>query len=266
MQAISFLKPLGVDLFCVGKKFLVYNLVSRNLKTKYHRSVLGLFWTLLSPLAIALVFYFVFKVILNVQIPHYLAFILSGMLPWSFFNQTVLEGMESIVLSLGLLSKVPIPTPIFPFVGAVTNLITLSLATPVLIGASFISGVSLGPSLILLPVYFVILFLLAYGISTTLAVLFVLLRDLRHLMGIGLQILFYATPVIYNETMIPEKYHWVLYANPLAFVFVDLHSILVRGEWPNTTHTPIIAGWVFLSLGLATLTHKFLGNELVERI
>src|SRR4051794_1756265 len=100
MQLLAVFQPFGIDLFCLGKKFLVFNLVSRNLKIKYHRSVLGLFWTLINPLAITLIFYFVFKVVLNVQIPHYLAFILSGMLPWSFFNQTMMEGMEAIVANL----------------------------------------------------------------------------------------------------------------------------------------------------------------------
>jgi ABC-type polysaccharide/polyol phosphate export permease len=212
------------------------------------------------------IFYFVFKVVLNVQVPHYLAFILSGMLPWSFFNQTVLEGMESLVQSLGLISKVPIPLQVFPFVGSVTNLITLVLATPVLIGAAILSDVSLGSSLLLLPVYYTVLFLLAYGISSMLAILFVLLRDLRHLAGIGMQILFYATPIIYNEAMIPEKYRWIMYVNPLSFVFIDLHTILAQGAWPDPQHLLILSLWVMGSLLLAATLHKYLGSELVEHM
>jgi ABC-type polysaccharide/polyol phosphate export permease len=266
MHALSILKPFGVDLFCTGKKFLVFNLISKNLKTKYHRSVLGLLWTLLSPLATTLVFYFVFKVVLNVQIPHYLPFILSGMLPWTFFSQTILEGMESLVMSLGLLSKVPIPLQVFPFVGALTNLVTLSLATPVLIGAALLSGVPLSSSLILLPVYYLILFFIAYGISTSLAILFVILRDLRHIMGIALQILFYATPIVYQDSMIPEKYRWVIYTNPVAFAFIDLHAIVGRGEWPVPEHLLVLLTWCLMSLLSATALHKLLGAELVERI
>src|SRR5689334_7103760 len=108
MHLTFFLRPLGVDLFCLGKKFLVFNLVSRNLKLKYRRSVLGVFWTLLSPIAMGMVYYFIFKVILKVQMPYYLAFILSGVLPWTFFNQTILEGLESVVGSWSIVTKVPI--------------------------------------------------------------------------------------------------------------------------------------------------------------
>jgi lipopolysaccharide transport system permease protein len=212
------------------------------------------------------VFYFVFKVVLNIQVPHYLAFVLSGMLPWSFFNQTVLEGMESLVQSLGLISKVPIPLQVFPFVGSITNLITLILATPVLIGAAILTDVPLSSSLLLLPVYYGVLFLLAYGISSVLAILFVLLRDLRHLAGIGMQILFYATPIIYNEAMIPEKYRWIMYANPISFAFVDLHTILAQGAWPDPFHLLILFSWVVGSLLIAGVLHKSLGSELVEHM
>lgn len=260
------LRPFGVDLFCLGKKFLVFNLVSRNIKTKYRRSVLGLFWTFLSPLAMAAVYYFVFKVVLRVQMEHYLIFILAGVLPWSFFSQTVLEGMESIVGNWGLVSKVPVPLQIFPYVGSLTNLVTLALATPILIGAALISGVSLGPSLVLLPAYFLALFLISYCFSLILAVAFVFFRDLRHLMGIILQLWFYGTPVIYDESMIPAKYHWVLYLNPVAYVFSALHKVLVKGEWPDFMTAGIVSFWTLLALAVALGVQKRFGRGLVENI
>src|SRR6202035_5870261 len=130
----------GIDIFCVSKKFLVFNLVGRNLKVKYRRSVLGVLWTLLSPLATVMIFYFVFKVILKVQIPHYMAFLVSGVLPWSFFSQTINEGMDSIVGNAGIAAKVPVPIQIFPLVGAITNFITLFLALPVILGISILTS------------------------------------------------------------------------------------------------------------------------------
>ncbi|MEK7691631.1 MAG: ABC transporter permease, partial [Bdellovibrionota bacterium] len=165
------------DLFCVGKKFLVFNLVARNLKVKYRRSVFGIFWTLLSPLAMATVFYFVFKIILQVTIPHYLVFVLSGMLPWTFFAQTVMEGLESIVGNGSLITKVPVPTHVFPFVGTVTNLITLVLALPILILVAIISEAPIGGPPLLLGVYVFALFFITYGVSLLAAVAFVYFRD-----------------------------------------------------------------------------------------
>jgi len=263
---LNLLRPCGVDLFCVGKKFLVFNLVSRNLKAKYHRSVLGLFWTLLNPLATTLIFYFVFKMVLNVKVPHYLAFIISGMLPWSFFSQTIMEGMESIVGNHGLISKVPIQIQIFPFVGTVTNFITLVLALPIVIGTAILTDVNLGSSILLFPLYLSLLFLFTYCSATILAVLYVLLRDLRHVLGIVLQLWFYATPILYHESMIPKQYHWILYLNPIAFLFVDIHAILVQGTYPDLHHLPVTCAWVLLAICLTLLIHRFIGEDLVEQI
>ncbi len=260
------LQPFGLDPFCVGKKFLIFNLVSKNLKVKYRKSALGALWTLLVPIAMALVYYFVFKVILKVQLPHYLAFIVTGIFIWNFVAMTLLEGMESIVGNWGLLSKVPIPTQIFPYVGALTNLVNLAISFPILIAVSLLSGVPLGPSLILIPFLFINLFLITYSLSLTFAIVFVYLRDLRHIMGIIIQLWFYATPVIYNESMIPPKYTWILYLNPYSALIISFHRILVDGKWPNPSEIITIAMWSFITFFFSLMIQKFLGQQLIEKI
>jgi len=140
------IRPLGIDIFCLSKKFLVYNLVSRNLKVKYRRSVLGVLWTLAAPVAISVIYYFVFKVILKISIPHYPVFILAGVLFWNFFSMTVIESMESIVANWVIVTKIPIPLQVFPFSGAMTNLTTLLLALPVLWTVAAFSGVPITPA------------------------------------------------------------------------------------------------------------------------
>ncbi|MCM2279309.1 MAG: ABC transporter permease [Oligoflexia bacterium] len=266
MQALRFLSPLGIDIFCLGKKFLVFNLISRNLKIKYRRSILGLFWTLLGPIAMTAVYYFVFKVVLKVDIPHYTVFILSGVLFWNFFAQTIVEGMESIVGNWGLVSKVPIQLQVFPYVGALTNLVTLGLALPVVFAACFFSKVPVGPSLLLLPFYTLALFFMAYGFAFVLSIGFVFFRDLRHMMGIFIQIWFYSTPVIYNESLIPEKFQWILYANPVGLVFSGLHQVFIYGAWPSEIELLTVVGWSIASLGAAVLLHHRYGRTLVEMI
>jgi ABC-type polysaccharide/polyol phosphate export permease len=258
--------PLGIDLFCVGKKFLVFNIVTRNLKIKYRRSALGFFWTLLNPLAMAAVYYFVFRIILKVEIPNYLIFVLSGVLPWSFFAQTLMEGMESLVANWGLITKIPIPIQVFPFVGALTNLVTLFLSLPILILIAVVSGAPLGPSLLLLPIYFSLLFLLAYGVSWIAAMSYVYFRDLRHILSVGVQLWFYGTPVLYSETMIPEAYRWILFLNPVAFIITVIHRILVEGGWPTPVEFAVSFGWSALALFLALLIQYRVKTEILERI
>ena len=267
MQAvIGIFQPFGVDLFCLGRKFLVYNLVSRNLKTKYRRSVFGVFWTVLTPFAMGTMYYFVFKLVMKVQIPHYVAFIMSGVLPWTFMVQTIMEGIEAIVGNWQLVTKVPVPLQVLTLTGALTNLVTLALATPVLIGAALVSGVSLGPSIILLPVCFVLLFMLGYGFAFIVSVAYVFFRDLRHLVGILMQIWFYATPVVYSETMIPERFRWVFWLNPIAPVLSAIRRILVQGEWPEALPFGASVGYAVLIIFVCAMIQKRFASGLVEQL
>ncbi|MFZ9596629.1 MAG: ABC transporter permease [Bdellovibrionia bacterium] len=258
--------PFGCDMFCLGKKFLVFNLITRNLKTKYHRSALGFFWTLASPLLMALVYYFAFKMVLKVSQPHFMAVLISGVITWSFFAQTLVEGADSIVGSWGLLSKVPIPLQVFPFVGALTNLVTLLLALPVILGVAFLTDCQLGLSVFFIPIEYALLFVITYSLSYFLSVLFVYFRDLKHVIGVVLQVWFYATPVIYVSHMVPEKYRWLVKFNPVAPVFMDLQNILIHGAWPEPSSVALSLAWasVFF-LGVSFLSSKYF-VEVVERI
>jgi ABC-type polysaccharide/polyol phosphate export permease len=258
------LRSVLFNTFCLGKKFLVFNLVGKNLKRKYRRSYFGFLWTLLAPTAMAVVYYFVFKMVLHVRIPHYVAFVLTGVLPWAFFAGSLSEGMESIVGNWNLASKVPIPVQVFPFSVSVTNVINFGFSIPVLLAASFVSRVELSDSLVLLPLIFFFLFLTTYGLALILSLVFVYLRDLRHILSILLQIWFYGTPVVYSENMIPPQFHWVIYANPVGTVFVALHRVLAEGAWPDQTTLLCSGLWSLGLLALGTLALERLGAEVVE--
>lgn len=267
MQALSiFLKPFGFDLFCLGKKFLVFNLVSRNLKIKYRRSVFGVFWTLLSPLLMAGVYFGVFSVVMRVRVDNYPLFILAGILPWTFFAQTVSEGLESLVGNWGLLSKIPVPLQVFPYVGTLTNFVTLTLSLPVFLLLAALLGRLPGAQLVLLPFYGLCLFLITYSACLLAGVAFVYFRDLRHLLGILLQVGFYATPVIYDESMIPQKLRFLLVLNPMATVISGFHDILVRSQWPSAVHMSALIVWSFVGLALCAFIQRRTFPVIVERI
>jgi ABC-type polysaccharide/polyol phosphate export permease len=126
--------------------------------------------------------------------------------------------------------------------------------------------VGLGASLLLVPFYCFTLVLMTYTLSHVLSVAFVYFRDLRHIMGIIVQLWFYATPVLYDESMVPEKYSWILYLNPMAHVFTGLHDILVRGVWSSSAHVTLVCAWSAASLVVAYWVQKEFCIGLVERI
>jgi ABC-type polysaccharide/polyol phosphate export permease len=257
-------KILGFDAFCLGKKFLVFNLVDRNLKIKYRRSILGYFWTILAPLAMSAIYYFVFKLVMHVERPHYLAFILCGVLPWSFFNQTIIESTESIVANQVLISKIPIPIHVFPYVVSITNFSTLLLSLPVIFVLAVFSGAAISANMLWVLYFFGCLLLLAYTSGAVLAVFYVYMRDLKHAIGLILQVWFYATPIIYDSSMIPQKYKWVLYFNPTGSIFEGIHQSMLGGGSNIYVHAAVALFWVLLGTLALRVTYMNLRSGLVE--
>jgi ABC-type polysaccharide/polyol phosphate export permease len=224
---LNLIRPFNFDLFCTGKKFLIFNLVSRDLKIKYRRSFLGFLWTVLHPLVLCGIYYFIFHEILQVKIPNYVIFILSGVIPWTFFSTSVIEGTETLIGNAPLLTKVPILPQTFPFVACLTNFITFLLAMPIVFSFGLILGVSYSLQLLYLPILAVILFSMAYSLTLILSVAYVYLRDLKHALGLLMQIWFYATPILYKSEMIPQKFQGFLYINPLGGLFACFHRLFL---------------------------------------
>jgi len=237
-----------LELFSLHRKFLVYNLVMRNLKVKYRRSVLGFLWTLLIPLSQAAIYYIVFLKILRIQIEHYVPFILSGVMFWTFFANTLSEGMESLLINSSLLTKIPIPLQTFPWVAALSHGINLALAIPVIVIAMLLDGISLTPAFLLVPALLGGILVIAFGISLTFALVMVFFRDLRYVLALLLQVWMYATPVFYREQMIPESMRWILWANPIGLIFSSLHKVVLLGVPPPASELLGIFGWVLVSI------------------
>ena len=263
---MKLIRQVFTDYFCLGKKFLVYNMVNRNIKSKYDRSFFGMGWTLLSPLSLAAIYYVVFKKIMNVHMDHYLPFILSGVLPWAFFSQCVLEGMNSIVDSQGLVTKIPLPLQVLPFVNIITNFITLSASIPVIVLVSLFQGVPWGWHTLLVFYFYAQLFLLAYAFALVLSVGLVFFRDLRHAMTLLLQVWFFATPTVYSFAMVPPQYRVFLHLNPVADVISGLHTIFTDGVLPGPHCLIISTGWTLLCTAAGMVFMRKRLKRILERL
>lgn len=258
-----FIRPLNFDIFCTGKKFLVFNLVSRDLKIKYRRSFLGFFWTILHPLALSGMFYLVFKVVFKASIPHYVPFILSGVIPWAFFSASVQEGTEVLRANASLLTKVPIPTQVFPIVVCTSNFITFLLSLPVIFAFSLFSGVHFQFSALYLPVLCLTLFICAHSFTLILCVLYVYLRDLKHAIGLLMQLLFYGTPIVYQVDMIPERFRTLLYWNPVGVLFANFHRVFT-GASISAGDVTVSVCWALILLVIGIETQRRFSRQAVE--
>lgn len=252
--------------FCLHRRNLLYNLVMRNFKVKFRGSVLGYLWTLVIPMSQVLVFYFVYQVVMKVPIPNYLAFVVTGIMPWVFFSTTVNESLESLVSGQNLLSHLPMPIQVFPAATVATNLISFLLALPIIIGVILWSGIELnGYSLLAIP-YLLGLFLFTYCFSFVLASMYVLFRDLKHIFGIVLNLWMYGTPVLYSIDLVPEPFRWFFNVNPLTGFFVGFRDALLFHRWTDLPLMMSFVTWTLFFFVVANIIRATMAGRLVERL
>lgn len=221
---------------------------------------------MLIPAANALVYNIVFQHIMKIQIPNYLVFLLSGLLPWTFFSTAIINGMESLVGNQAILNKVPIPAYSIVLSDTLTAFTNFVLSLPIMAIVVLLYDIQLNVYQLFIPVAIVLLLLQAYGISLILAYLFVYFRDLRHLMTIFMQIWFYLTPILYSSKMIPERLHFLVWINPVSSIFHYFHVALGMGEMPGVSLFLIPLAWTISILIIALIVVRRFNQEVVESL
>jgi ABC-type polysaccharide/polyol phosphate export permease len=252
--------------FCLHRKNLVMNLVARNFKVKFRGSVLGYLWTLVIPLSQVCVFYFVYQLVLKVPIPNYLAFIVTGIMPWVFFTSTVNESLEGLVSGQHLLSHVPMPVQAFPAATVLTNFLSFTLSMPVILGVLLWSGLPLSWSMLFALPLLGALVLFTYCLSFILACFYVLFRDLKYIFGIFVNLWMYGTPVLYSIDMVPENFKWIFFVNPLTGFFVGFREVLLSQPISNPTLVAAFFAWTLAMFVAANVVRATISLRLVERL
>jgi lipopolysaccharide transport system permease protein len=242
-------------------------LVLRDLRLRYKRSVLGIAWSLVTPLSQLLVLHFVFTVVLPLDIPHYASFLFVGILVWGWLAGSLEQATGSIVDNRELVRQPGFPVAILPIVTVAANLIHFLLALPIL--ALFLwlgGGATVGGSLVLLPAMIMLQFLFILSIAYLVATFHVNFRDTRHLLGVLLTLGFYLTPVFYEVRQAPARFEALYALNPMVHVIDAYRDVLLRGMWPPLTGLTAVAltSGVLLLLGytLFRRTHYRFVDEL----
>lgn len=197
--------------------FLLFQLVSRDFKVKYKKSVLGIVWSLLYPLLMMAVMGFVFSNIFKASMPgvSYLAYLLTGLVFFNYFSDATNQSMSSIVSNFCLINKMYIPKYIFPLSKCLFATFNFLLTLIPLYLILLVTGEGVSFYHLLLPYMFVCLFLFSLGMSFLLSALSVFLRDIYYLYGIIVMIWTYLTPIMYDISIIPQKVQFVFKLNPM---------------------------------------------------
>lgn len=208
-------------------------LVSKELKLRYRRSVLGFAWTMLNPLLTMLILTVVFSHVLRVQVEKFPVFVLSALLPWNFFVQSVVGGSLCIIHNESLLRNVRVPRAVFPLALVGSHLVNYLLALVPLLLVMLWQGVPLRIGVAALPYCLLTLALFTAGIVLAVSAATVFFRDLAQIVEVGMTALFYLTPVIYPLSILPERYAWAFRLNPLYWLVTPFRSMFFEGRPPE---------------------------------
>lgn len=212
---------------------LIWALALRELKVRYKRSVLGFMWALLNPTLLMVVLTVVFTVIMPIKILHFPVFLLGTLLLYTFFSQSLSYAMESMVGNAELIRKVAVPKLVFPVAAVLSNVINLLLSLLPLLLLSVAFRHPIRWTWLLIPIPIIAIILLSMGATFFFATANVYYRDVGHIIQIVLQVLFYLTPIVYSIDLVPQKYRWLFWLNPLTFPLSDFRMFTYYGMLPS---------------------------------
>lgn len=197
---------------------LLYILMMRDIKVRYKQTALGAAWAIIQPLFTMLIFTLFFGRLAGMPsdgIPYPL-FAYAGLLPWTFFSNAITNSGNSLVGSSNLITKVYFPRMIIPIAAVGSGLLDFLIAFALLVLLMFYYGIGLSLNILMLPVLVILTSLLAIGVGMWMSALNVKYRDVRYALPFLVQIGLFATPIIYPASLVPEKYRWLLWLNPVA--------------------------------------------------
>src|SRR5262245_44463242 len=206
---------------------LIQTLVVRDLKARYRGSTLGLLWTLLNPLFHMAIYSLVFSVYIRNDMQRYPAFLLCGILPWTWFSSALFMGTTTIIEGGSMLKKVFFPPQVLPTVTVIATFINFLLSLPLLFGVLLLFGVTFGWSLLALPLIMIAQFALTLGLTLIISAVSVRYRDIPPILGHVLTFWFFLTPIIYSVTSVPERFRTLLSLNPITPFFVAYQEALL---------------------------------------
>lgn len=214
---------------------LILVLTAKEIKVKYKNSLLGYVWSVLNPLCLAIVFYFAFKFVMKIPLENFTLFLVSGLFPWQWFSNSVSSSSTVFIGNASLIKKVNFPRYFIPLATVFNDAFHYIVSLPVIFG--FVLFYKITPSFTWIygiPLLVLSQFFITYGCALALSSLNLFFRDLERLVVIALTILFYLTPIIYDISLVPDKFKSYFLFNPLFGIMEGWHNLFLKGyiDWP----------------------------------
>ena len=247
-------------------RVLLWTMTRRELSARYAGSMAGMLWAFAQPLLMMASYILVFDVVFAMRVGESLSsqragvYLVAGMLPWLGFSESLSRASSSLLDAGSLLQKNALPPVLFVTRSVLASWVVFA---PLMLLLMVAYGSMNGPSwpYAVLPALVILQGLLALLLGFCLAILAAAMRDVLQILGFGLSVGIFLSPVLFPVQMFPEDWRWVLYLNPMSALIESYQAILLHGQWPEARLWFISAMWV---LGLAVLLERLLANSREE--
>jgi ABC-2 type transport system permease protein len=242
-------------------------LTTRDLRVRYSTSALGYVWSILDPLVMAGIYYFVFTVVFRRDVGEepYIVFLLSGLLAWMWFNGAVSDSTRAFIRESKLVRSTKIPRTIWVNRLVASKGIEFLLSLPVLALFAIVAGAELHWQVVYFPLAVVMQAILVTGVGLVVAPLVVFFRDLERATKLALRFLFYASPIIYSTNNLPESLHLLAAFNPLSGIF-GLYRSAFFPDQLDLLEVLVGAGMSLLILGVGLLVFRSSERAVLKEI
>ena len=243
-------------------QFLFSELVKRDFKKKYKRTVLGMFWSILSPLLTVLVLMLVFRTIFGKDTPHFTIYIFSGTLVMSFYTECTQGCMRALMANAAIFTKINVPKSLFLLSKSVQSFINFGLTLFIYFVFCLCDGIVFGAHVFILAYPIVMLLVFSIGVGMLLSALFVFFRDIEYLYGIFLLLLNYVSALFYPvEIVKPAEFRSLFYLNPVYVFIRYFRVVMIDAQVPRAEVHFLIFVYTALALALGCFIYKKYNHE-----
>ncbi len=207
--------------------------IKKEVRSKYKNSFLGVIWSFLNPLLQILVYCIIFSLILINKKEHYEIFLCCGIIPWSFFSAAINKAAFTFVENGNIIKKVYFPREIIPISVVTAEAINFLISTIIIVLFVTFGEIGLTKYIIFYPIILISQYLVILAIALLISSICVYFRDLQHFIGVILQLLFYAAPIVYSSDSIPKNYQWILKFNPMTYIINAYRDIFYIQKIPQ---------------------------------
>ena len=237
-------------------QFIFEELVKRDFKQKYKRTVLGMFWSILSPLLMLSVMAFIFGQFFGRSIPHYVIYLFSGQVIFNYYIESTNEGMNALMNNARIFTKINVPKYLFLFSKNVSALINFGIILLIYFAFVWLDGIEFTWKFLTLIYPIVCLIFINLGIGLILSALFIFFRDIQYLYRLFTQVVMYGSAIFYSIETMSENMQKVFYCNPIFCVIDYFRSVVIKNTIPELWHHGILAFYAIALFGIGCYVYK----------